>query len=193
MSERGRQFESGPADGAAAAPNENVGDVFVQELTNNSRRVYAYVFSIVPNASDAEEVYQETCKALWELRSRYTLGTNFCAWAFRIARFRAQRYLRQHRKDAISFTDAFMESIDQEYRDNAKEDCQRHEALIECVSRLKDADRDLVKTRYEDAFSVTNLADKLGRSTNAIYKALNRIHTRLLECIQNKLLREDRR
>lgn len=60
----------------------------------------------------------------------------------------------------------------------------RRDALARCVHKLSQPDRDLIQLRYQPGGSVQSVADRVGRSLQAVYKSLNRIHGRLLICIR---------
>jgi RNA polymerase sigma-70 factor (ECF subfamily) len=64
------------------------------------------------------------------------------------------------------------------------------EVLESCLGKLSDADRMLIRRRYEPGSSVKELALDFGRSANSLSKSLGRIRRALLECIQRKLAGE---
>ena len=66
----------------------------------------------------------------------------------------------------------------------------RHQALARCLEALKQRDRDLLQRRYSDDSSPQQIAVQVGRSIDAVYKALSRIHDSLMLCIQRKLVKE---
>ena len=61
------------------------------------------------------------------------------------------------------------------------------EAFQRCFDKLSEQDRELVGLRYEPGATVDSIAQKVGRSTAAVYKALGRIRTWLLECMRRCL------
>ena len=65
---------------------------FVRLYTANSRRVYAYILTLLPNRTDAEDVFQDVGTLLWEKFGEFTPGSQFGAWACRIAYFKALKY-----------------------------------------------------------------------------------------------------
>ena len=67
----------------------------------------------------------------------------------------------------------------------------RRRALADCVTQLKEPDRELVSHCY-GARRVTakSVADQLGRPPGTVYKALNRIRGFLFDCIDRKVSSE---
>jgi RNA polymerase sigma-70 factor, ECF subfamily len=58
------------------------------------------------------------------------------------------------------------------------------EALDLCMGKLSTEDRELLDLRYEPGATVEGIARQVGRSTKAVYNALGRIRTWLLECVE---------
>ncbi len=170
-----------------------VDDEFVRELSSATPDIYGYIFGIVGNWADADEVYQETSVFLWQERERYEHGTNFRAWAFRVALNKTRELWHKKRKFAIPFSDAFIDAVSRDFQESRDEAEYRLEVLEECLSKLKDQDRGLINDRYMKGESVKSIAEHLGRSRDTIYKAFNRIHTNLLECVLRMLAIEERR
>ena len=77
--------------------------VFVELLTQHQRKLYGYIYTLVPNATDSDDLLQETNLVLWKKRSEYKLGTNFMAWACRIAFFNVQNFLKSKGRSRVCF------------------------------------------------------------------------------------------
>ncbi len=56
---------------------------------------------------------------------------------------------------------------------------------------MTEPDRQIVRLRYQNNLSVPAVADRVRRSAKAIYRALDRIHTALLDCVRHRLRVED--
>ena len=54
-------------------------------------------------------------------------------------------------------------------------------------SAFKNNDQQVIETYYESSITVGQLAEQLGRPTNTLYKALQRIRLRLFHCIERRL------
>jgi RNA polymerase sigma-70 factor (ECF subfamily) len=59
----------------------------------------------------------------------------------------------------------------------------RAAALKVCVEKLKPRDRELLDYRYQHPGTTKELATRLGRPLDTIYKALKRIRTVLFDCV----------
>jgi len=160
---------------------------FIRDLTENARRIYAYIFALLPNWNDADEVFQETSAALWMKYDEYQPGTDFRAWAFRVAYFKVLQFRKAEAKNPLRFSERFIDAVDQQSRSEERAWMLRHRLLAECYEELRPQDRELLDLRYQPGATTRQVAELVGRSTDAVYKALNRIHEQLLECIESKM------
>ncbi len=160
---------------------------FVKLFALHQSVIFRYVLTIVPNHSDAEEVLQETAAALWRKFDEYRQGEPFVPWALRFAYFEAIRHRRSNRHNALLLPEDLMESLAAEWsaRSDLAED--RAQVLSDCVAQLAEADRRLLKRRYEQQGTIEQLAQATGRTANTLYKALGRIRRVLMECVDRKL------
>ena len=60
-------------------------ETYVRLLAEHERSLETYVHGLMRRAADAEDVLQECKLVLWKQFDRYEPGTNFLAWARKIA------------------------------------------------------------------------------------------------------------
>jgi RNA polymerase sigma-70 factor, ECF subfamily len=159
---------------------------FVRDLTENSRRIYAYIFSLLPNWADADEIFQETSAVLWNKYDDYRPGTDFRAWAFRIAYNKVLQFRKAEGKNVLRLSNEFIDAVDRDASAATRASDRRLRLLADCYSLLRPQDRQLIDLRYEPGATTKAVAAAVGRSPDTVYKALNRIHEQLLECIDSK-------
>ncbi len=172
------------------APSAAPSAEFVQLFTHHQRRLFLYILSQVPNPIEAEEVLQETNVVTWSKFSQFREGTNFLAWVTQIANFEVMKYRTRKRRDRLHFSDEFLEAVSREALERSDELEQRRAALVECISKLRTKDRELIQQRYAPGEKGKHLADQIGRPANSVYQSLGRIRRVLMECIQRKLAAE---
>jgi DNA-directed RNA polymerase specialized sigma24 family protein len=63
-------------------------------MTRHQRQIFGYIYALVPNRYDAEDLLQETSLVICEKFNEFEDGTDFVAWACQIAYWRI-RYSRQ--------------------------------------------------------------------------------------------------
>ena len=161
---------------------------FVGELTKCQLPLLAYVRSLLPGDSAANDVAQQANAKIWEKRTEFELGTNFKAWAFSVARYEVLNYRKRQARDArLVFSDELEQTISTELAAAADGLEQRHEALRACLKRLRQRDRDLLLGRYTNTGPLAEYANAMGRSVAALKVTLHRLRNSLLECIQRAL------
>jgi RNA polymerase sigma-70 factor (ECF subfamily) len=160
---------------------------FVRLLGQNQRRLFHYVLCLVPNRDDAEEVLQETNLVLWREFDRFQSGTNFAAWACRVAFHQVLAWRKRRQRDRLQFSDAFLEAVAAEVEAAADHLEERAEALAACVAKLPPAQRELLQMRYSENHAIETIALRAGRSAEAVYRALSRVRQALYECVNRTL------
>jgi RNA polymerase sigma-70 factor (ECF subfamily) len=165
-------------------------DDFVDLYSRYARRIYAFIRTLVPHHADAEDVAQEVGRVLWEKFNTYEPGTDFLSWAFQIAHFKVLQHRRSKARSPAVLADAVVELIDHEVLNSAANQDARQSALAECMQKLPLSDRQLIEARYKPGETTQSVANSLGRSIDAVYRALRRIHKALFECVRRNLAEE---
>ena len=180
-------------------------DEFLLEFTRCQRRLYLYILSQTGRPHDADEVLSNTNVVLLKKHDQFEPGTNFYAWACKIATFEVYKKRDRRRRDKHVFSDEFVGTVAAAAaeRDTGEQD-RRRKALGTCLGKLREKDRDLIQRRYAptdeaaadnaddagEAPLAKEIARQLGRPANSVYQSLGRIRKTLLECIRRELLAE---
>lgn len=164
---------------------------FIQLLTAQQNRLYGYLYSLVLNFDDAEDLYQEVATLLWQKFDQYEPNTDFGRWAIRVAHLTVKNFLRRRRRSRLVYSDEVLDQVmdDQSFVE-APAIAERTEALAQCLEGLSKSDRDLVEICYGGEVKIQDVAQQEGRSPDAIYAALYRIRKALLKCIELRVRRE---
>jgi RNA polymerase sigma-70 factor, ECF subfamily len=166
---------------------------FVRLLKQHDRRVAAYIFSLVPDWNDAEDLVQETCVRLWEQFDEYRPDEDFGAWACTIARYQVMTYRKQARREKLQFrselVDVLATQVDADH-DLAE---RRLRALVDCVRNFGGAAQNLLSLCYAKGKKIKDVALQIGRSVNGTYLMLSRVRRELYDCVENTLKAEDRK
>lgn len=160
---------------------------FAQLFGPCSDWLYGYLLALLRNPTDAEDALQETGRLCWEKLDQYHAGTQFRAWACRIAYFEAMKIRDRRKQPSVPCSDRFFEVVSSEAVVMADRLHEQSIALEKCLERLPEKDRDLIDKRYTFDVSAKELAKGLGRSVHAVYRALRRIHDMLQRCIRRSM------
>jgi RNA polymerase sigma-70 factor (ECF subfamily) len=156
-------------------------------MVEHQRRLFAYIYALVPNRQDASDILQETSVVICEKFREYQSGTDFVAWATRIAFWEVRRARQKYARSKVVFDQDVVDALAETVCSMQLELDVRHEALAHCLKRLPDRDREMVLLRYEPGSGVEEAARRVGRSLDAAYKALARIRKLLMDCVTHRL------
>ena len=171
-------------------------DEFVSLLTAAQRRVYAFICTLVVDRSDADEVLQETNLALWQQIERFEPGTDFVAWACRIAHFKVMKLRDAAKRHRVKLDDAVIELLAtesiEEQRANNQLAAERYErnrlALVDCLAELSERNRSILLLHYQAGESLATIGASIGRTANAVAQMFHRIRSSLRFCVQRRLV-----
>ena len=158
-------------------------DAFVQLMTEHQGRLYAYVLSLLGDPEQANDVLQEANLVLWRNAAEFQMGSNFRAWAFRIAHFQVMAHRQRQLRDRLVFDDEMLAVLDPAAKAVDESYEERQERLTACLEKLPEAQRDLLRQRYADGLSLQAIADSVRRSANAVAQTLFRARRTLIECV----------
>ena len=164
---------------------------FLQLFIVHQKRIYTSILMWVPRTADADDLLQETAAVMWNKFEEFEEGTNFAAWAISIARYRVLSFRKKQRKKEIQFSAEMLDIIASRVVPMLDTMEERLEALENCLTKLNGNDRDLIQMRYEQDTSVKEIAKRVNRPVQGLYKAMARIQNLLLECVRRTLATED--
>jgi len=156
-------------------------------MTRHQRQIFSYIYVLVPNRTDAEDLLQETSLIICEKFHEFRPGTDFVAWACQIAYWRVRYSRQKFARSKVVFDQEIVDVLAQTAGEMADEMDQRHEALGQCLQRLHPRDRELLLKRYEPGGTVEEAAKRSGRTLQTAYKALARLRKLLLDCVTTRL------
>ena len=163
------------------------GAEFLRLFLQNQRRIYGLILALVPNGPDADDILQETSAVLWQKFDEFEPGSNYAAWALRIARYQVMAYYTTKRRQRARLSDETLDAVVERLASRPEREDARAVALDGCLADLPEEDRRLIELRYRGGASVVDVARRSGRTVEAAYKALHRAHERLLQCMRGKL------
>ena len=156
-------------------------------MTQHQRRIFSYIYTLVPSRADAQDILQETSLVICEKFGDFKIGTDFAAWACQIAYWEVRRARQKFARAKVVFDQEIVDALAQTASAMIDEVSERHDALARCLQKLHPRDRDLLLTRYEPGAGVEEAAQRSGRSLEAAYKALARLRKLLFDCVTQQL------
>ena len=140
----------------------------VQLIAEYQQRLYAYILTMLPNRSAADDVLQETNLVIWQKIDTYEKGTNFNAWAYKIAYFQTLAYIKKAKRQKwLCFDSELVDLLVTDIEEQHENFAQEHKALGSCIEKLSNTDKQFVKKRYADEIALKDLAIQENRTVGA--------------------------
>jgi len=154
------------------------------------RPIYRLCASYAPSAAEAEELSQEVYFKLWENLHRYKAGSNFMAWAWRVAKnLIIDSYRRSRREREAAWLDP--EILDRlPGSDDPHEQTVRQQRLLMIRAGLRQLDDDLaslILMRDFAGFSYNEIAEALDLPLGTVKSRLNRARLELATAVQRRM------
>ena len=118
---------------------------FVQRLVDAQRGLYAYILQLLPNRTDADDVLQATNLVIWSKREQFVEGSEFAAWAARIAYFEVLTHRKRKSRERLCFDDSLVHLLSREADADAGQIDVVLALLRRCMEKLSETDRQLVE------------------------------------------------
>ena len=163
---------------------------FVQLFAKHQRGIQAYLWTLVPNRSDCDDLMQETSVSLWRKWPEFDPQRDFFRWACGIAFIEVLRFRRKTASRRIWFSEALIETLAVEFVDDSEIYKMRTAALQSCLEKLCERDRKIIEARYRGGASAEQVAEELRRPVSTLYKMMARIRDRLYSCIEGTIARQ---
>src|SRR5215207_176953 len=143
-------------------------ETYLRLLAEHERALAAYVYSLVNSPADAADILQECKLSMWRMFERFEPGTDFRAWARKIAIHQILNFRRAAKRRPDSPLDqAFIEAVAAEIDRRSDQLDRKADFLRQCLRKLPDAHRAIVVWRYYDECGIDEIAAKSERTEEA--------------------------
>ena len=153
-------------------------------------RIWGYLRSLSRDRARTEDLFQQTFLVICRKWEAFTPGTNFLAWALRIARYEFLASVDPNLHREVSMESELLEDILVQAPVSGAAPDRRRGALQICLQQLATRARKAFQLRYGEGLANAELAVQLGTSETALYALLSRTRRTLKACIEQRLLRE---
>ena len=177
----------------AALGRVRAGDVqaFAAVVRQFERPLRVWLATHAPPGVDIDDIAQMSFIAAYTRLDEYTLGTNFAAWLFTIARYHLLSEITRLRRAADSYARYTSQLLGRElerrsahFKDGNDE---RLLMLADCLGAIDERRRRFLTWRYEEALPLIVIAERSGRTVTAVKKLLWVLRRQLQDCIEGKI------
>lgn len=145
-------------------------------------------WSILNDSQLAEDAYQDMLTKVFAYEATFEGPRHLRDWSWKVLRNRCYELLRKRKSRAILLDETALELADAELESRGHELLiDQSNALRQCLKTLTENARQIVQLRFFDGMRGDQVAEKLGRKPDAIYKALQRIYDTLGDCIRRRV------
>lgn len=171
----------------ATLPEPTDDQRFVTALfEQNGGQVYGNLLRLVRNKDDANDLLQDVWLKAFENAAVVREHENPIAWLMTVATNAAISFLRKKQFGQLADGAEGFLADPQWWRLKEKERLESHADLVaDCVSRLDEAGRESLRAKLEG--TQQDLADRLGKTIDAIYKLSSRAFDSVKQCVAGKL------
>ncbi|NLE39566.1 MAG: sigma-70 family RNA polymerase sigma factor [Pirellulaceae bacterium] len=163
---------------------------FVSLFVRHQWALFSYIFSLLPDWTDAQDVFQQTSVVLWRKFEQFDPEdpqSDFIRWACRIARYETLNHMKKCRRDRHVFSDKLLDVLADEGASEVERLEEERRALADCLGRLQSGHQNLIRQCYAGRRTVKQIAESMGCTPNSLYRRLYRIRLILLQCVERLL------
>lgn len=154
-------------------------------------RLFRLTVSLVGDLSDADDVLQDVSSVLWQKFGDFRPGTSFFRWASQVTVHVARNFCRKRRtRKHFALSDAAIENVVKVHAGAGELLELRNERVQRCLDAVHPRDRQMLLDCYGDETSAVDWAAARGLSPSTVRSRLNRLRSRLVDCVERHLRRE---
>lgn len=157
-----------------------------------NRDVVRVVSSMLFSTHEMEDLVQKVFVDAYEKLDRFEAGRDFSKWIKGIARNTVRMHLRKNRtleKHKSLYRDWSLCQLEGD--ENFELIDKKAKALETCFKEVSDNNKSIVELKYRNRWTLDKIAEKLGRSLEAVTKALSRTRAELRSCIRRRITEND--
>ncbi len=160
---------------------------FDELLNQNEAAIRGIIYSLVHSPTDTDDIFQEVCAAMWAKRGHFDPSRPFLAWSLGFAKRQSLSYRRKIGREGQKQQAYASQMLEEAFHSSSilSQSDRRSEKLESCVSKLSDDKRELLRLRYEEGMTITEIAElpQQDKSREALFKIFQRLHQSLLTCL----------
>jgi len=144
------------------------------------KRAFLTAYAIVHNEQDAWDLSQEAFIRAYRNLKKFDLKRPFYPWFYRILKNRCLSFLRKRKQLAeVSIEGMFGLKTSEIDHDQAR-------LVRECVEKLPETAREILKLRYYQGYSYREIADMLEKPMGSVMSGLFYARKKLKELLEEK-------
>lgn len=144
-------------------------------LQETSRLLRPFLTRRLSAASDVDDLLQEILLSIHKARHTYDGLRPYKPWAYAIARFRLQDFLRAHYADQLHHAVDFDE-LEEALPEYVTEPVMSYESIEKEVQKLPDKQASILQLMHQDGYNSREVASMMGMNESAVKVAAHRAY-----------------
>lgn len=171
-------------------PNSD-SELFLSLITASHDQLRRYIYTFLPSEEDVKDVLQEVCIAIFRKFDEYDKSRPFLPWAYRFAYLKVLAFnKRQRLRRVVWLPTDVLELLAVTREEEEPVLARRLAALEECLEKLSDQDRRLIRARYVDRAPTESIATAFTQSRRTLFRNLERVRRLLFDCVSRSMVLE---
>jgi RNA polymerase sigma-70 factor, ECF subfamily len=166
-------------------------NLFSELVSRHQSEIYAYIFSVVRNWADTDDLFQSVCMVLWSKFELFRPDSSFFAWARQTAKITLCNFLRHKQLEAYVSEELLSALTETTIESNGDETEAYLAALRRCKEKLNAVDEELLELRYVEDLGSRQIANRLQRPQRSVSNSLARVQRWLFECIRKEMAQRE--
>lgn len=156
---------------------------FTTLLTTHRRQLYAFIYSLLADHADAEDVYQRCSMIMWSKFDQFDSTCDFLPWAMGIAFYEVKNFQRVSSRDRHCFSEQLLNQLFERMATSNHNHNSQMLSLEKCLKSLRKKDLWLVEQVYWERRKCDSVAQEMELKISAIYDRVARIRSQLRQCV----------
>ncbi|MFT5469019.1 MAG: RNA polymerase sigma-70 factor (ECF subfamily) [Verrucomicrobiales bacterium] len=152
----------------------------------------AYAYSMLSDYPAAQDVVQNAFVVVARKYGDFEEGTSILAWCRAIVRLQVLNYIRKNRREQLLEDRVLQDAMEAAFstHQTSPDSPARFDFLRECLSKLSQRGREMIRLRYEEESGYSEIGSALNMKLEAVRKSLFRTKQQLADCVRLRMSRE---
>jgi RNA polymerase sigma-70 factor (ECF subfamily) len=152
--------------------------------------IRAYIAGAIRCFTDREDLLQQVALTVARRFEEFDESRPFLAWALWLAKSRIIDFYRSQGRQPQFLDDNLLDKYATVLAERQQAVPARREALENCLEKLPDRSRALVRMKYHDGWKIDQIAEAIRSTSASVRVTLFRIRDALADCIERRLASE---
>lgn len=152
-------------------------------LQKTSRLLRPFLAKRLSFTNEVDDLMQEILISIHKARHTFDGNRPYKPWAFAIAKFRLQDYLRSHYSDQLRHA-LDLDDLEESLHESVTESVISYESISGEVQKLPEKQATILRLMHQDGYTAKEVAEKIGMKESAVKVAAHRAYKVLREKLE---------